>query len=577
MTVARKKRSVPDKVLLVHDSPWEESKDCRLQILKAAFRRAHIAYTKVAPQDNLVSLVSEHTHVLLCLEYETLLNPENADAIRSGIEKGAGLIVLAPYWDTILAPLMGLDQHGERPKLADCEELAHCVEDFLPGLKGLTLKVCGEYMDVVPEDVFAFMISDTGRPMAWCSAYGKGRAVTFNSDLCSYDWAPGFIVEALLRSQEYSIRPLANVAVVQIDDFPAAVPTGYREPVASRYSLPMIEFYRRIWLPDMLNLARRHEIPYTFLIPFNYDAGMTPPFDFYEWNAVKLEGDAMPFGVRISRELASDHELGLHGYNHQPFVKHCWKDESCMRSSLQAVLAQWQADALGPLPRTYVPPGNEYDETTVRVLAEECPTLTSICAFINEHPLLGLDHDFGPEPWNPNLFSMPRNTAGYIRSDYLTLGMLSLLSSMGVWCHMLHPDDITDTPQNFPNSEFTNRNSRMQDWRSDMTSSLRGLYEELEEWIGFTKSHYSWLRFMRSRDAVASLKIYTESDITVSRDCRTLTVSGNGTGYFELVTDVTEDRDPVIGPEIEIVSVTNTWNKRRYLLQTDCSSFSINM
>ncbi|MDX2463007.1 MAG: DUF2194 domain-containing protein [Porticoccus sp.] len=571
----RRKKICTDRVLLVHESPSGASKDRCLQMTKVALRRAHIAHDIVTPHCTSWPSLTGYTHVLLCLGYESKLSEEKANAIKSSIESGAGLVMLRPYWNRTLAPLMGLDPQGERPPLLKCEESSRFIEDFLPGLKGIGVKLVGYHMPVSPENVSAFLVSDKNRVMAWCSNYGAGRVVTFNAAICSRYWAPGFIVEALQRTQKISIRPLANVGVVQIDDFPAAVSTLYQDPVASSYSLAMIDFYRQIWLPDMLALAKRCQIPYTFLIPFNYDAAINPPFDFNEWNTVKLDGDSVPFGVRASREIGSDHELGLHGYNHQPFLISHWIDEGHMRSSLRAVLAKWQSDALGPLPRTYVPPGNVYDEATLRAITEECPSVTSICGYLNEHPLLGVEHDYGPEPWCPTLFSMPRNTAGYVRSAAMTLDMLSLISSMGVWCHMLHPDDIVDTPLNFPNSEFTCRNNENRTWRSEPHQVMPGLYDELQQWFDYTKMHYPWLRYMTSCDAASTLKQYQETRILVSRQPGKLSVTGNGTGYFELVMDISEEQNVSVDPEIEILSIRTSWDKRRYVLRTELPSFSI--
>ncbi len=557
-----------DRILVIQSAPYPPADDAWFQNSMTAVRHARMAADTLHLEAYASPDLSLYTTVLLVVHPHRKLPADLSERLDSFVRDGGGFVVVRPYWDETLAAVLGGDDASSSPSLVRRTEIIRFVEDFVPGLKGHGESLEGNHLTTSPRDVFVFAESEVGRPMAWIGRVGAGRTVVFNSAMGCRGWAPGLITEAVLRTHECAVRPLVNAGLVQIDDFPAPSSTSRREPVASRYGMSMMEFFQRLWQPHMLELAERFGLHFTFLIPFNYDAAIREPFDFPEWERAKLEGETLPFGVQAARSLLPEHELGLHGYNHQPFVLEHWRDVTQMRKALRASVERWRADLLGPLPRTYAPPGNQYDETAIRLLTEECPTLTSICGYLHDSRQHGILNDFGPDPWNPALMRLPRNTAGYERSDSMTLSMLSLLSSLGVWNHFFHPDDVFDLPTATSTSGAESRNPACKQWRADSAEDEPGLFDALSEWFEFAERFYPWLRHLKAEEAGPLIGAYVDSDVRVRRDPCGLTLQSTEPGYYELILDESVDCAFVPPPDVELVSVVSAGGVRRYVLAT---------
>ena len=170
----------------------------------------------------------------------------------------------------------------------------------------------------------------------------------------------GFAVQSVMDAHHGAVMTIVNAGLFHIDDFPAPSSTQKIEPVASEYDMTVVDFYYKVWFPDMMRLARKYGLHYLWIIPFNYNGRIEPPWDFKEWMHAKIEvnGQQVPFCVYMSHQVAQgDHELALHGYDHQSLRLDWWEGNTDnMVAALEAAKQRWQEDSLGPLPVSYVPP-----------------------------------------------------------------------------------------------------------------------------------------------------------------------------------------------------------------------------
>lgn len=564
-------------ILLIHDLGNDGGPDPYFSNCVLAMRYAGMSFDTLHVNSRTWPELGNYSAILVSLTEDAELPRGKAERLDLFVSSGGGLILVRPYWHGNLALLTGLPDDTEPLSLPTDEDIVF-LRDFIPGIAGLQLRHQDDRYEVSPRNVSVIAKTESGTAVAWSRRHHSGNVIVFNTTLLEEKRSLGLITQALMRVHVYAVRPIANAGLIHVDDFPAAVSPKAAEPVWEEFSLPMIEFYDRIWLPDMLSLARRFNIPYTFLIPFNYNLNKTPPFVFNEWEAVTLPDDHVPFGVRAAGKIGTGHELGLHGYNHETFTLDNWKSEDYMREAIRTTMSRWRQDNLGPLPRTYVPPHNMYDQACVRVISEECPSVKSICADYHNEIQTGESREFGPEPWNGALTCLPRITSGYNMDAEKRFDTLSVLASMGLWTHMLHPDDIVDTPVANPNSSYIYRNAHCTGWyTAGAAREGRGLYAGIEEWLELVKTHYPWLRYFTTEEARASVLDYLSNRPLVSFDTDGINIKGSHSGWYELTADADARSMPRPGPGVEVVDSSTTDGCRRFVLRTSHPTASLSL
>ncbi len=469
--------------------------------------------------------LSQYSALLFVTELLAEIDETQAEQITSYVHDGGGLAVVYRGWNPHLADLFGFaasEEVSRPPLLPDSEGGLLVEEDFFPGIDGLVLgpeEAGGHvpYETEVQPGVRVIATSAAGRPLLWQRRVEQGRVMYWNTAMLAGKSMRGLIVQSVAAVQPVSVLPMANVAVIQIDDFPASFSDGMLEPVASEYGLSTLDFYSQVWYPDMLKIARRYGLDYTFLIPFTYNAQAEPPFEFQEWAqaTISLDGQEIPYGRYATQMATQRDEIGLHGYNHLPLTLPNWGSRENMVAALGATAQQWEREDLGDLPTTYVPPHNQYDEAGAQALTEAFPSLTVISGLYSSGLFeAGGNREFGPEPWNPALFAMPRATSGYNMDPSQRLAMLSQLGTMGVWTHFLHADDVFETPENYPEATDV-RNPDGWFWRGDHTGQQNGFYYRFRRWLNFTREHYPWLRYVHTAEAHDILQRYLANQISV--------------------------------------------------------------
>ncbi|MGI9427236.1 MAG: DUF2194 domain-containing protein, partial [Bythopirellula sp.] len=458
----------------------------------------------------------------LMTESLPLINEGATTDLKDFVSRGGGLVVLPPRSKQLLTSLLvsteSLSESGEGdlPR-----KVRRCLfaDDLIPGTEGLVVTRRGGYdIDFRGNQGTSSSDPDTEpQPTLAIHQHGKGRVLVWNTLAPTKREARGLVVQSVMAVQPVAVQPIANVAVIQIDDFPAGFTEQMQEPIATEYGINNITFWREMWLPDMLALSREFEIPYTYFIPFNYNQRVDPPYEFEGWEraVVDVDGQQQFFSRYCLEQIKSGGELALHGYNHVPLATEHWGSKSNMLAALGQAARRWKADDFGRPPVSYVPPMNEFDSIGAQAVAEAFPSVKVICSSFSSPYEKGGNRDFGPEPWNTKLFSLPRVTSGHKISNMMRMSMTSAVNTMGVWTHFLHPDDIFDNPINRPEGRYF-RNPKVLSWRIDSINRQQGLYDQFREWIEFANHNYPWLRYMRTDEAYQIVEQHLQNQVRVT-------------------------------------------------------------
>ena len=328
---------------------------------------------------------------------------------------------------------------------------------------------------------------------------GQGRVIYWNTAVLSEKIMRGLVVQSVAAVQRIAVLPIANVGVLQVDDLPPMDLDGALEPVASEFGgMTCMEFYEDVWLPDILDLAKRYDLLWSFFPIFNYDGLAQPPFSGDYWRRPMAEegGVAVPYRPRLARRAASHGELGLHGYDHLQLTNDLWASNKLMVAGLRTAMDEWRDTDLGALPRSYVPPNNEYDEMGAKALTEAIPSLETVSGlYLAGDPERGGGREFGPEPWNPKLYCLPRTSGGYVFDSTKRLAAISLLATMGVWTHFVHADDVYDIEVNALSTSYQ-RNPLGRWWRGRAPGGHDSFRDTFEAWLVSLRRMAPWLRFM---------------------------------------------------------------------------------
>lgn len=474
-----------------------------------ALRRARVPFAEhdlAAPLPHLRGFRA----VLTAAERLDALGAADTDRLRAFVEAGGGLGVLYRGRSDRLDPFLGLpsEPYGFAPEV---EGALVMTAPLMPGGENLRIATSGASAYDVPlaEGCEALAVlqdaeARTLAPAGWTCARGEGRVAFWNVALLGGKAFRGHLLQTLALVHPAHVRPVARWGVVFLDDFPAPASNAQLEPVWSQSSQTPAEYYAHTWYPDMVELAERTGLRYTSTVIYAYDGRIRPPFRFAEWlgGRVEVNGGAVPFSPWIAGVDAQRSEHALHGYNHQSLRLQTWGDKAPMVEALMTARRRWEIEGFSPLPRTYVPPMNYIDSVGVAALREAFPETRTIAGLYTGEFEMGEGREYGPEPWAPELYALPRNTAGYILTDAERLKMLSVLHTIGVWNHFVHPDEV------YPNDD------REEVYREEGLPSPTeigwsgGLLPAFERWVAFVQEHYPWLEFATADEAATRMRAF---------------------------------------------------------------------
>ena len=442
---------------------------------------------------------------------ERLDRISDADVERLGayVYAGGGLAVLYRGWSERLAGLLGAV--GTNPAYVGDAEALTFTTPLMPG--GADLQLAPTEMSpldlgATPEcDVFATRGAAAGpRPAAWTCARGAGRVAFWNATVLGEKPYRGHLLQTLALVYPDHVRPVAAWAVVHLDDFPSPASNAELDPVWSESGHTPAQFYAERWYPDMVALADRTGLRYTSTVIYAYNGATEPPFRFVEWinGRVEVDGVQTPYSPWVMALDAQRSEQALHGYNHQSLTLGLWPGRAPMVQALEAARRRWEAEDFAPLPTTYVPPMNWIDSVGVSAVREAFPSVETVAGLYYGPFEVGQGREFGPEPWAPELYALPRNTAGYLLNGPNRLRTLDLLQSIGAWSHFVHPDEV------YPNAdrEETYRANGLPNPSDVGWGGGRGMFAEFGVWVDFVQEHYPWLDPLTASEAAARMRTF---------------------------------------------------------------------
>lgn len=334
-------------------------------------------------------------------------------------------------------------------------------------------------------------------PLLWDTAYKKGKFMVFNGTMLEATENRGVITGAISLMNEDYIYPIMDMKVVYIDDFPAPIPEGKNKIIYEEYRRDTPSFYQDIWWPEMQKIAANYDVKYTGLVIQSYNDEVTPPF--------KKELHNRNTFVQYGRELLKmGGEIGIHGYNHQSLTVnakavedlgyHAWKNQADMEASLNTVENYVRELFPNYEIKTYVPPSNRIDQVGEAALKNAIPSINVLSSmYIPDSVEYTTVHEFDQ---GEGFIHFPRITSGYEFTMQKKWAMANAVTSLGVFSHFIHPDDILD------------------DGRSSKKKWSK-LEKEYNRFMREVHRDYPWLRSTTARNAGKQLTNYLQADVYI--------------------------------------------------------------
>lgn len=334
-------------------------------------------------------------------------------------------------------------------------------------------------------------------PLLWEVPNGQGKFMVFNSTMFETKSARGLISGAISLLMPDFIYPIMNMKLVYIDDFPAPFPLGFKPKIYDHYKMSNDQFFKEIWWPDMLRLAKLYDLKYTSGLIETYNDQVTSPFS-------NSSGSDLSTLIIFGRELIKSRgEIGLHGYNHQSLVfserisslfgYKSWHNQDDMVESLESLKKFVESVYPRYKLQTYIPPSNVLEPEGREALKLALPDLTNISSLYLEDQTNSAyvqEYEVAPD----GIVELPRLTSGFYYQEYDQWEMVNAISSLGVFSHFVHPDDVIDTERG-----------------GDLTWDE--LYKQFNDYLAFVHDNYGWLRSLTASEATFELKKYAIAEL----------------------------------------------------------------
>lgn len=341
-----------------------------------------------------------------------------------------------------------------------------------------------------------------GAPLLWDYQFGQGKFMVFNGTMLQEKLNRGLIAGALSMLEPVFVYPIFNSKIVYLDDFPAPIPTEIYPIIYNEYHKTTSSFFKDIWWPDMLSLAKKSDVKYTAVLIESYQDRVKPPFEFTVDKDLK---GLISYGREV---LKSGGEIGLHGYNHQAlttsqevadeFEYKPWGNiDDMAKATAEAVdFAKNAFPSYNMV--SYVPPSNVLSPEGREALKKYWPTLAVISslypeddknmAYVQEYSIA---HD--------GILEMPRVTSDYTEDNYQRWITASAITAHGIFSHFIHPDDLIS---------------------EDRSGGLtwEQMYKNISDRFERIHQAYPWLRAMTSAEAAFDMEQELASQVTLSME-----------------------------------------------------------
>lgn len=341
----------------------------------------------------------------------------------------------------------------------------------------------------IDEESQLMAVSREGTPLMWKRVYGQGSFLVFNGTMLQEKINRGLLAGGISLVEPNFIYPIFNTKQLFIDDFPAPIRTGTTPLIYEAYKKDIPRFYRDVWWPDMLKAAKKSNFKYTAVLIQSYLDQVKPPFRY------PIDEDRYNL-ISYGREIIkSGGELGIHGYNHQSlqtskevadeFDYKPWANYDDIYASIQEVVRYLQDSFPSYHPSTYVPPSNVLGVEGREALPKAWPDLAVIASLYEEDAenlSYVQEYDISPD----GVIEMPRVTSGYVEAPFERWAEANTMTSVGVFSHFVHPDDVID-----------DKRGKSLTWEK--------LYEQFSEKLERVQETYPWLRPMTATEGANSL------------------------------------------------------------------------
>ncbi|MCY6482928.1 DUF2194 domain-containing protein [Clostridium aestuarii] len=352
------------------------------------------------------------------------------------------------------------------------------------------------------DDTKIYIESYDKLPLLWSKNLDKGKIIFFNGTMLNEKINRGLITGILSLSKEEFIYPVINMKLLYIDDFPAPVPEGVEPNIYKEFGRNIPKFYREIWWADMIAAAAKYDVKYTGLIIETYNDKVKSPFVIQDTNN---RNDLIIYGREL---LKNGGEIGIHGYNHQSFAYkgyikqnlgyNSWDNKVDMIKSLQEVMRYAKEVYPKYNFRVYVPPSNILSPEGRQAVIEAMPNI-KIISSVYMSDAYGDSYCQEFEISADGIIEMPRFTSGYEKKSDEMWSIYNGVTSLGVFSHFVHPDDVLDYDRN-----------NGKGWTK--------LYEEFTSLLKQVKDKYSWLRSMNASTGGEEVKKYLQCDPYIAYD-----------------------------------------------------------
>ncbi len=451
--------------------------------------------------------IQESTRVMCVLETKKL-SDASVEKLLKFVSEGGTLFLPFACEDKRFGFMAGMKVNAEYS--TDISSLGiNFTESFLPTMKNSSVRsaithygMSGENFDKTKIKIHATAINNTSFPFIIENKIGEGRVINFNTTFELEKMDRGLLYSGIMMGLEAIPYPVANTNTIFLDDFPSPLYDTKMEPIKSEMNLSISDFVRKIWWPDMKDLAKKYQISYTAVPAFDYNVKTNPPFLFSQWDEKKvtLSNRVEPVSSWLMRDcLKNGHELGFHGYNHVSLIKRDWKKPEFIVTALEGVQKKWKVSSFGDLPVSYVPPSNYIDQMGLKQLKEGLPTINFMCSLYLGETYDGGNREFDFDPYHHNMFDYPRISSGFVVDDNSKYNIHSLYLYSGIWNHFVHPDDVYQIPSPFNKSagNFELRNAKGLGWRK--TKGVEGgLLAEFDSYMKEFTRAFPHSRFLNA-------------------------------------------------------------------------------
>ncbi|MCB1421283.1 MAG: DUF2194 domain-containing protein [Nitratireductor sp.] len=488
--------------------------------------KIHFSVLDIAAKGNWPPLEKYDAVVLSTENIHELSTAQALDMVRY-VQGGGGLLVAYRGWHPVLADLFGCRPSTAAPDYlpAGGRGLRFC-EELFTGAEGLHIRDEHWEFEHAQLDISKVGLEagcnilatdDDDRPIAWQYDIAKGRVIYWNTVVLFCRGLRGFALQSLLSVMRCGISSIAGVGVMQVDDFPPSLSLAPSDPAGPELAdVRRNDFYLQVWLPDMMKLKKKHSLTYTCYVIMNYHD--TDVSSFPEDGAVGNLVDTGELGKRMSAIAGrlEDVEIGFHGYNHEPMTREGWPDLVVAEKKLKLARSMWEEHVSAAMPVSFVPANNWYHEEHLKLLGRVFPEITTVCSlFSTGDASLGGYREFGAEPWNEALLCVPRETCGYMFGPRERMMLLSQIAALGCWTHFIHPDDVFDVPRQDQPGAYV-RNVERRYWHTDNPAGLKGLLDELDDWLTTVTTLFPWIDFLTTSKAAVRFQRHSQTTVRIT-------------------------------------------------------------